>query len=87
MKLFVWEGEGVLERYGYGKAIAFCETLEEARELVKEQIMKDYSWMPIGASGTLDEDDEAFMTVRLNFLKNQPKIYNQKTAIIMEGSW
>ena len=81
MKLYVWSGKGVLENYGYGMVVAYADSLEQARELVKPVILEYYWYLDPN-----DEDDKEDLKNRLAFLNCQPNIYDKPTAVIHAGS-
>jgi len=40
MKLFIWDGEGVLTDWGDGLAVAYAETLEDALAQLEDHVVK-----------------------------------------------
>lgn len=86
MTLYVWSGDGVLKNYGSGYCIVLANSLEEAREMARNEIIELYSYLLSPSQHWLDEDDYELIDRKTKFLANEPKVYTQPAAFAIEGS-
>jgi len=60
-KLYVWEGEGVLEQYGTGLIAVLASSLDEALKLIKEKCSYAMDSFPVNDYRIIDKP-EAFIS-------------------------
>lgn len=86
MKLYVWNGEGVLENYGSGICIAFASSLGEAKSMVFNEIMLLKADLFTDPSAFFTEDEEELLERFTGFLSDDPKVFDNPIAFAIEGS-
>lgn len=57
MKIYVWQGEGVLQDYGSGMVIVAAESPEQAWERLHREQPRAYWQLQIGAKHCEDDED------------------------------
>jgi hypothetical protein len=84
MKLFVWRGGNVLRDYGSGLAVALAESVEQARELLRQPIIdRHYDWL-IGE--WCDEEDKAQLNEYMSWLDEEPEVFDTPVGVWQRGS-
>lgn len=82
MKLYIWAGPDVLLNYGSGHAIAFAESIDNARKLLWQEVRGYSNWYDLS-----DPDDSADFNQKVAFLARKPDIYYTKeVAFAIHGS-
>jgi hypothetical protein len=79
MKLFVWRGGNVLRDYGSGLAVALAESVEQARELLRQPIIdRHYDWL---TGEWMDDDDREQLVEKMSWLDKEPEVYDTPSAV------
>ncbi len=91
LKLYVWEGTNVLQRYGTGLAVTVANSVEEAFENLKKEEYGAWADLYLGYRYCFDEYDMQQRTDDREPMDHepvQPKIYDLKylpTLILWGG--
>lgn len=83
MKLYVWSGDDVLRNYSSGVALAFAESVEEARDLVLRAVKPQYDWIDWESP---DEDDADFIKEKTAFISREPRVHTSAIGFAIPGS-
>jgi hypothetical protein len=79
MKMFVWRGGNVLRNYSSGMAVAFAESVDQARELLRQPIIDDvYDWL---TGEWMDDDDREQLVEKMSWLDKEPEVYDTPSAV------
>jgi hypothetical protein len=88
VKLFVWNGKGVLDNYGSGVVFVLAESVEEARRLATAKLKAEvFDWMhAVVAPDAADDDDREDLERSLSFLDREPEQPTGPIVYYLQGS-